>query len=729
MESQSQFLKLFWITLMLQILAITVLAQTVKREGFTPPVIRLDRNEPVIYEAHITGNHTSVVFEYDGTDRSMLDNGIGNDALANDGIYTITFEANEITSKLTGSDVFRPFVGFVKVFQGSDLLVRYNVIAEIWTDEIQLVEIKQLDMDVQVSPNIVNIKGTVSNDDTRPWAKKFYNYFEDDYDFLNIIFIPALTGNRFHTFVNNSITGIGITIIDASGQYGSSGKLQGITFFPISIFFDGAEIAYLHELGHQWINFLHNTPLEPGIPHWPLGDLASGIMGFSLAGGVGGQFNFDLIPEGNDFRLVKRNEALEYNDLELYLMGLLPPDSVGLHFVFDNQDQSPHDGALFEGPVTYVSIDDIISVLGPRDPDFSTSPKMFRLATIVVSEKLLSPEAMAFYNFFSQRAELKKEVIYSSGLAKGTTRPFYVATGGRGELNTRIEATPAIPTLASPADGDTNISINPTLSWHSSTDASTYRLIVSTEESFTTTIFDESTLSETAKQIGPIANNTIYYWRVNAKNLAGTSPYSETFKFTTLIQVPNQVTLIEPPHLAVIERNSMVFKWNQSEPEVTNYWFEIATDSILSNPIIDSTLSDTIKIITDFTFQNYWWRVRAKNHSGFGLFSETRKLIVDLISGVKPSTKISNGFENYPNPFIKETTIKYSLPSITRIKLVIHNFAGQYVTTLVDEVQSRGIHYINWDGRDENGQEVARGIYFCYPETKEFIQVEKLVVL
>ena len=213
--------------------------------------------------------------------------------------------------------------------------------------------------------------------------------------------------------------------------------------FPISHYFDGAETGYQHELGHQWINFMYGTPFEVGIPHWPLSDLASGVMGISISGSnVGGRFPYNLISEGENYRVESLSGEPTFNDLELYLMGLIEPDSVENHFVFNHQNQTPQAGELLLGPVTHVTIEDIISLLGPRDPDYSGSQKKFRIGTIIISEELLTLEEMSFYNYFSKRAELKEEVLFSSGFVQSTAKPFFVSTGGKGELETHIGEQP-----------------------------------------------------------------------------------------------------------------------------------------------------------------------------------------------------------------------------------------------------------------------------------------------
>src|SRR5262249_45282889 len=143
---------------------------------------------------------------------------------------------------------------------------------------------------------------------------------------------------------------------------------------------------YQHELAHQWIMFLGFAPLEQGNPHWPLSDLATDPMGFSIphAGNEGGNFNYILTPSGGNFVLTADPSPRVFSDLSLYLIGLLPSASVKPHFVFNNQAQTPTAGGTLLGPVTNVTIADVISHSGPRVPDASVSPKSFRVATILV---------------------------------------------------------------------------------------------------------------------------------------------------------------------------------------------------------------------------------------------------------------------------------------------------------------------------------------------------------
>jgi hypothetical protein len=92
---------------------------------------------------------------------------------------------------------------------------------------------------------------------------------------------------------------------------------------------------------------------------------------------------------------------------------------------------------------------------------------------------------------------------------------------------------PESPTLVSPLNRSTDIKTNPAMIWNAATGTSSYRLQVSTSTSFNPVIFEDSTISATTHEIGPLINNTAYYWRVLAKNSNGASTWSPVWSFTT----------------------------------------------------------------------------------------------------------------------------------------------------------------------------------------------------
>lgn len=93
-------------------------------------------------------------------------------------------------------------------------------------------------------------------------------------------------------------------------------------------------------------------------------------------------------------------------------------------------------------------------------------------------------------------------------------------------------------------------------------------------------------------------------------------------------------------------------------------------------------------------------------------------------------------YNNYPNPFNPTTTIKYSVPKVSNVKLKIYNAMGQLVKTLVSETKAPGLYFVEWNGTDVNSSKVASGIYFykleSYPlgSTEEgFVSSKKMILL
>jgi hypothetical protein len=85
--------------------------------------------------------------------------------------------------------------------------------------------------------------------------------------------------------------------------------------------------------------------------------------------------------------------------------------------------------------------------------------------------------------------------------------------------------------------------------------------------------------------------------------------------------------------------------------------------------------------------------------------------------------------QNYPNPFNPITQIDYALPKDCNVKIDIFNILGQKVKTLIDEFQTAGLKIVHWDGKDDNGQACASGIYFYKIQAGEFSQAKKMVIV
>lgn len=88
---------------------------------------------------------------------------------------------------------------------------------------------------------------------------------------------------------------------------------------------------------------------------------------------------------------------------------------------------------------------------------------------------------------------------------------------------------------------------------------------------------------------------------------------------------------------------------------------------------------------------------------------------VQFTTGVKENvSEIPRAFmlaQNHPNPFNPSTTIKYDLAQAVEVQLAIFDLTGRCVRTLVNQKQQAGRYEVTWDGRNEQGEAIASGLY------------------
>jgi hypothetical protein len=87
------------------------------------------------------------------------------------------------------------------------------------------------------------------------------------------------------------------------------------------------------------------------------------------------------------------------------------------------------------------------------------------------------------------------------------------------------------------------------------------------------------------------------------------------------------------------------------------------------------------------------------------------------------------GIDNHPNPFNPSTEIKYQLPQLDEVQIVIYNVLGQEVRTLVNGKQEAGRYTVQWNGDNEQGQRVPSGMYFLKMKAGKFSAERKLLLL
>jgi len=113
----------------------------------------------------------------------------------------------------------------------------------------------------------------------------------------------------------------------------------------------------------------------------------------------------------------------------------------------------------------------------------------------------------------------------------------------------------------------------------------------------------------------------------------------------------------------------------------------------------------------------------SKNHQ---LLVEQEEVVFDTPRELPSVYGLS---QNYPNTFNPQTQISFQLPQAGHVSLKIYNIRGELVRTLVNEAKEAGYHSVIWDGRNQNGEEVASGVYFYRMVTDDFTATKKMIML
>ena len=200
---------------------------------------------------------------------------------------------------------------------------------------------------------------------------------------------------------------------------------------------------------------------------------------------------------------------------------------------------------------------------------------------------------------------------------------------------------PAVPSLASPLNNATGVALNPALSWNASTGAASYGIQVSTSSSFSSSVINQSGITGTSYPASGMVNGTLYYWRVNAANSAGTSAWSAANVFTTLTgtpAVPPAPSLASPANGATGVAVNPALSWNASTG-AASYQVQVSTSSAFTSTIVNqsgiTTTSYGASGLSNST--TYYWRANASNSGGTSPWSGVSSFVTSGTVSTRPN--------------------------------------------------------------------------------------------
>ncbi len=170
-----------------------------------------------------------------------------------------------------------------------------------------------------------------------------------------------------------------------------------------------------------------------------------------------------------------------------------------------------------------------------------------------------------------------------------------------------------------------------------------------------------------------------------------------------------------------------------------NQLIEIFADSSNEGKVyLDSTVADAngnfsllLNSLTDLPNITATARDNSGNTSEFS----SPFIVTGIEDGESQLPTTYSLYQNYPNPFNPSTSIRYSIPERSFVKIRIYDILGNELVALVNEIKTPGIYEVVFKASD-----LPSGIYFCRIQTagpgtpstgfgRGYVETRKMILL
>jgi hypothetical protein len=109
--------------------------------------------------------------------------------------------------------------------------------------------------------------------------------------------------------------------------------------------------------------------------------------------------------------------------------------------------------------------------------------------------------------------------------------------------------------------------------------------------------------------------------------------------------------------------------------------------------------------------------------------------LVNYFLGYNPQVSIPErvneqiNISSYPNPFVQNTRIDFTLKNDERVRIEIIDISGKIIRHLADEEFETGKHAIVWDATNDSHEKVRSGYYLCKISVGKKTLTEKLILM
>jgi hypothetical protein len=182
----------------------------------------------------------------------------------------------------------------------------------------------------------------------------------------------------------------------------------------------------------------------------------------------------------------------------------------------------------------------------------------------------------------------------------------------------------------------------------------------------------------------------------------------------TALQVKDGIRLI---WTTATETNNAGFNIERSSDNTSFY-----SIAYLEGNGTSTKVNDYFFVDKNATSGRFFYRLKQIDFNGSYTYSGTVEVVVNV-----PDVFILS--QNYPNPFNPSTSIKFSLPVDSKIRIDLFNTLGEKIDVIADGEYSIGYHELNFDASD-----LSNGVYYYTLSARgndgsSFVSTRKMVLV
>ena len=207
------------------------------------------------------------------------------------------------------------------------------------------------------------------------------------------------------------------------------------------------------------------------------------------------------------------------------------------------------------------------------------------------------------------------------------------------------------------------------------------------------------------------SNTTTFNW------IIGANPLGITLTSFTAISYLDGIHLMWRMESENGSYKFLIKRGNVDNIEEAELIGDVAASGYSSKPTEYSYVDKTAEENKNY----YYWLIELMNNGD--------SHICGPVIGFRNVRTTAKFLKPYPEPFNKDLVMNYSMNRKGFVNLEIYDISGRCIKTLINKWIEPGNYNVVWDGTNDKGRKVARGIYFYKFSSKEYSKKGKMTLM